>query len=27
MADFIFIAITVLLFWASIVYTRRCDKV
>jgi len=27
MADVIFIAITVLLFWASIVYTRRCDKV
>jgi len=27
MADFIFIAITVLLFWASIIYTRRCDKV
>jgi len=27
MADFIFIAITVLLFWASIVYTRRCDRV
>jgi len=27
MADLIFIAITVLLFWASIFYTRRCDKV
>jgi len=27
MADFIFLGVTILLFWASIIYTRRCDKV
>jgi len=27
MADLIFLAITTFLFWISVVYTRRCDKV
>jgi len=27
MLDLIFLAVTVLLFWVSVVYTRRCDRI
>jgi hypothetical protein len=27
MMDLVFLAATVLLFWVSVLYTRRCDKV
>jgi len=27
MLDILFLAATVLLFWASILYVRRCDRV
>jgi len=27
MADLVFLAITVFLFWISVVYARRCDRV
>jgi len=27
MADLIFLAVTIFLFWISVVYARRCDKV
>jgi len=27
MFDVIFIAATVVLFWLSVVYTRRCDRI
>jgi len=27
MGDLLFLAVTVFLFWISVVYTRRCDKV
>jgi hypothetical protein len=27
MLDLIFLAVTVLLFWAAVVYTRRCDRI
>jgi hypothetical protein len=27
MLDLIFLAATVLLFWLSILYTRRCDRI
>jgi len=25
--DVLFLAVTVLLFWASVLYTRRCDRI
>jgi len=27
MADLVFLALTVLLFWAAVAYTRRCDRI
>jgi len=27
MMDVLFLAVTVLLFWASVLYTRRCDRI
>jgi len=27
MLDLIFLAVTIFLFWISVVYTRRCDRV
>jgi len=27
MTDLVFLAATVLLFWLSVLYTRRCDKI
>jgi len=27
MWDLIFLAATILLFWASVVYARRCDRI
>jgi len=27
MMDILFLAVTVLLFWLSVLYTRRCDRI
>jgi len=27
MGDIVFVALTVLLFWLSVLYTRRCDRI
>jgi len=27
MWDLIFLAVTVFLFWISVIYTRRCDRI
>jgi len=27
MGDLVFVALTVLLFWLSVLYTRRCDRI
>jgi len=27
MMDFVFLAISIFLFWLAVAYTRRCDKV
>jgi len=27
MLDVVFIAVTLVLFWAAVIYTRRCDRI
>jgi len=27
MMDVVFLAVTALLFWAAVLYTRRCDRI